>query len=818
MTGFSTQLVRKFAIAACVLVMATAFCSAQDLTRADTDELPRIEDLEAAFAEGHPSAEELIKGDAKDWIVLNDGRVFVTEPVYPRPDTLAKLALAAKDPNKTADERKAAKSVQVFLPGGEEPEYFISVNKIKEIISHEDKMIRRVDELLEQELIRDAYEMLLIIDQRVPGWETVDIRHQKLIFREAETKVSAGDNATALILLEDLLQRNKDYPGVSKTIGTVVDQLTTAAYEAKDYRRAQHYAGRLANLNREHPVVQKWIATLQGYSNDELVKAQQATDARKFDVATELAKGAIQAWPSSIAKARPYLNRYQRLVVAVQSLPGEETGYPVESAPDRRVTELLQVNLFEPRRRDEMVYFESDFFEQWEPLDLGRRVIFTLNRSRAPWQSQVPVTATALADTFSLRLNPSSPLFDERLAAYVKAYRVISPFEFEVEFERVPLRLESVLNIPVSVDGSDGPELASARFKITNQTENEVVYRRSIPEKDGAARYHVAEIVERKYPSHERAIQALIRNEVQMIPHLHPWEVDLVRKDKRRFVVKKYRLPITHSIQFNPKSESLSREIRKALDYSIDRQTLLDTHVLRSRPGAQDPSAKYGRVVTAPYWTQCYANSPVVEQRKFDLRVGMAMVIAAKLKLSQKAKAEFVKAEEDAGRDPTPEAVNKVMADAGVLPTLKMLCAPDPTARVAAEAIVSQMKRIGLFIELLPRDSQADDWDLLYRTSRMVEPMVDLWPFLAIDREARVDSLSHLPDWLAQELVNLDNAGSFAAATEQLHLLHRHLASEGHFIPLWEVDEYMAVHKSVIGMPTEPLGVYQDIEHWTIKW
>jgi ABC-type transport system substrate-binding protein len=310
-----------------------------------------------------------------------------------------------------------------------------------------------------------------------------------------------------------------------------------------------------------------------------------------------------------------------------------------------------------------------------------------------------------------------------------------------------------------------------------------------------------------------------MRNEVQLMPHLHPWEVDLIRNDKqKRFFVRKYRLPITHSIQFNPKSESLTREIRKALDYSIDRQTILDTYVLRSRPGAQDPSAKYGRVVTAPYWTECYANSPVVEKRKYDLRVGMAMVIAAKLRLSQRAKAEFIKAEEAAGRDPAPEAIDKVMADAGVLPTLRMLCAPDPTARVAAEAIVSQMKRIGLTIDLLPIGSQTDDWDLLYRTSRMVEPLVDLWPFLAIDREARVDSLAHLPDWLAQELVNLDNAGSFAAATEQLHLLHRHLAAEGHFIPLWEVDEYMAVRKSVIGVPTEPLGVYQDIEHWTIKW
>lgn len=806
-----------FALTAMVAWAApVAPCLAQNLTTADSDELPKLEDLEAAFSEGRPSAEELMKNDPRDWIVLKSESVIVSEPVYPRPNTLKQLADKLKKA-KTAAERADAKVVKIFLPGGEEPEYQISVSVIKEIISHEDLMIRRVDELLKQGAIRDAYEMLLVIDQRVPGWEVVDARHQQLIFREAIVKVEAGDNATALILLEDLLERNRDFAGVSKVIGEVVDDLTAAAFEDGDFPRAEHYTRRLFNADRQNPVAEKWGRKLLGYANKKLEAAAQATEKRNYSEATNLAAEAVRAWKGVRSKARPFLNRHQRLVVAVQNLPGEENGYPVESAPDRRIEELTQVNLFEPKRRDELVYFESDFFEQWEPRDLGRRVTFTLRKTRGAWQSQKPVTASALADTFRLRLDPSGPLFDERLASYVKSYRVLSPYEFEVEFLRVPLRIESILNIPVSVAGPEGPQLASARFVIDKATDTEVSYKRTVPEPDGAARYHVAEVVERKYASHEKAVQGFIRNEVQLMPHLHPWEVRLIQR-KSQYVVKKYRLPTTHSIQFNPKSESLSREIRKALDYSIDRQTILDRYVLRKRVGDDDIGPALGRVVTAPYWTECYATSPVVEKKQYDLRVGMAMMIAAKLKLQQKAKREFIAAEKEAEREPTPEQLEELAEQSGVLPTLKMICAPDPTARVAAEAICSQMKRIGLIIELLPENTVTDDWDLLYRTSRMVEPLAELWPFLAIDKEARVDSLAHLPDWLAQELVNLDNSGSFASATEQLHLLHRHLAAEGHYIPLWEVDEHMAVNKSVSGLASEPLSVYQDIERWTIKW
>ena len=45
-------------------------------------------------------------------------------------------------------------------------------------------------------------------------------------------------------------------------------------------------------------------------------------------------------------------------------------------------------------------------------------------------------------------MNPNSPLYDERFDGYVKTMKVRSPFQFEIEFARVPLVIEGLLLAP----------------------------------------------------------------------------------------------------------------------------------------------------------------------------------------------------------------------------------------------------------------------------------------------------------------------------------------------------------------------------------
>jgi len=125
-------------------------------------------------------------------------------------------------------------------------------------------------------------------------------------------------------------------------------------------------------------------------------------------------------------------------------------------------------------------------------------------------------------------------------------------------------------------------------------------------------------------------------------------------------------------------------------------------------------------------------------------------------------------------------------------------------------------------IELIPSDSPGeklgdDDWDLMYRTVRMQEPLLDLWGLMLTDNKFDVDRLSGYPDWMRQELINLDYATSFKDAEARLFRIHRQIAAQAFIIPLWELDSYIALQRNIAGFAARPLSVYQDIERWLVK-
>ena len=128
-----------------------------------------------------------------------------------------------------------------------------------------------------------------------------------------------------------------------------------------------------------------------------------------------------------------------------------------------------------------------------------------------------------------------------------------SPSEFEVRFTHAPLRTELLFRFPVISNDVSGVEhILSRRFQQVNGTDREAVYRRVISEPDGLAEYHVAEIVEHRFDSPERAVQGLLRGEISLLPDLPIWALSLVRDDPRFFVLN-YALPTTHVLQINPR-------------------------------------------------------------------------------------------------------------------------------------------------------------------------------------------------------------------------------------------------------------------------
>ena len=120
-------------------------------------------------------------------------------------------------------------------------------------------------------------------------------------------------------------------------------------------------------------------------------------------------------------------------------------------------------------------------------------------------------------------------------------------------------------------------------------------------------------------------------------------------------------------------------------------------------------------------------------------------------------------------------------------------------------------------MELLETGDDAAEWDVLYRTDTMREPVVDLWRYLALSEDSSPQAMAQLPDWLRNEIVDLDEAANWRDAVRLLRELHVHLTRDVRLIPLWEVDRFIVARDNIQQIPTRPVSVYQNIERWVVK-
>jgi hypothetical protein len=812
-----------FAVCAVTLVaIGPGFAApAEDVEEAPVEEpagddeppLPLIDKMEL------PSFQQLMKGPAVDWIVMHSKKVLVVEPVYPRPGALEdidqktrKLMRKTGDPpeSETAKRKRlAAYYLPITLLEGEERDYKLHVKFIKEIIYYEELMLRRIDQLLDERKVRQAYELLTALEERQESWPGVAHRKERLLFTEAAVRLDERQPQHALALLEALFERNKDYNGLEMEYGKVGGSLISAAIEQEDPRAARYFLRRLARRYPNHKVVKDATARLMQTTRELLAAAGAAERAGQIEAALDILERSTRTWPD-LPEVFPAYNRlagrFQRLKVGVVDLPAAapESAPVLLGAAGRRRRDLTETPLFEPARfENKLVRYGTQFFSDWEPTELGHSVLFRLWPWRAAGDSQPMLSSAGLAAMLRHRLEPRDGWYDARFAAAVETLEVRSPFEMVVHFRQVPLRPESMfafvpppaspgdrLEAGADADASDSPVAETTwPFELKAVDDRRAVYRRTIPEPQAATDRHVAEIIEIRYDSHEKAIQGLLRGEIAFLPRVPASSVRAL-SGRKEFFTQKYALPTTHLLQFNPRSRALSaRTLRRALVYALDRRKILDDIFL------QEASGKLGRLTSAPWPTTSYAYNRrrECEPHKFDAALAFSLAKSAEKELGSK------------------------------LPVLRLLSSAEPEIQPAVRRLIEQWSAAGIEVQHAVAPAAAlsaegaDDWDILYRTESIAEPLVDLWPFLALTTSTETSALGHLPTWLRHELLDLDRVGDWESAERLLHRLHKQFWAEVHLIPLWEIDDVMVYRHNVRGIPERPVEPYQRIGQWKIE-
>jgi ABC-type transport system substrate-binding protein len=751
-------------------------------------ELPRLEEMQL------PETEALLSGPRRDWVVLKDGRVLVVEPVFPRPNTLAKIqaerdAIMADSKKRFSPEGRQRLNdllkMPIFLPGPEaSTEYQIDVSDVQEVIHHEDLMLRRADRLIDEGETRKAFELLFVVARRDPTWPGLDERQVKLTAADVSHQLEDGSAERALALIESLYE-HKPVPDVADNLlESAAAKLIGDAIDAQDYRQARFDLARVRQVDPRNRAIATWTQRLTDLATSLQADAERAAAAGDAALAATTIDRAAWAWPK-LDSLRPVharlTSRYQRLLVGVPSVASAGP-LTIPTEADARVKRLTTAGLFEIDGFAGAPAYRSVYFERWEPTDLGRRARFELRQSLPSWAARPPLTALDVVALLSHRLQPGDPAYDARFADLVETLRVLGPYQFEVDFHRSPLRAESVL---ARTRFEQSPEESDAanpfrRFVETARDATSVTYRRASEEPEGAER-HLAEVVEIAYPSYEKAIQAFDRGEVRMLTDVPAWDVPRLREDKR-VVVTKSALPTTHLLLFHPDSQPLkSSELRRAIALSSNAEDLLRIVV-----GAGADLT--GRLVTAPYPSTHFGYDPLVEPRHPDLPLSLALRLAA---------------EKGFG---------------GNLPELIFAAPAEAPLRQCAETLAKTWNRIGIPVRLTTFEElgPGGHWDIAFRAITVPDPVSSLAPLITMDPSVSMSSLADLPDWLRQRLIDLERAGDAATSQAVLIDLHRLLYADLRCVPLFEVDRFTVTRGAILGMPDKPIAVYEGAERWAL--
>ena len=750
--------------------------------------LPRLEEVPL------PEMEELLSETRRDWVVLQDGRVLIVEPVFPRPGTLAKIdaqrdAILADPKRRFSPEGRERLNeltkLIIFLPGKEaSTEYQLSLTDIKEIIHHEDLMLRRADQLIEAGDTRKAFELMFVVARRDPQWPGLTERQVRLTAADASRQLDEGNGERALTYIESLYERKPIPDEADDLLDRAADLLVGKAIEAGDFRRARFELQRVQGLDQRHRALDRWTNTLSTLARSLQSEAEQAAASGDLALAVETIERAARVWPN-LNGLRPIHTRltarYQRLLVGVPAVAPQQA-LAIPSDADDRVRRLTEGALFEIDGFEGSPSYRSVYFERWEPTDLGRRARFELRPTLPSWSARPPLTSSEVVSLLSHRMTPGSAAFDSRFADLTQTLRVLGPYEFEVVFQRAPLRVESVLARTPRVIADDvaTTEDPFQRFNEASRDGSTVIYRRTRPEPE-ATEPHLAEVLEIAFPSYEKAIQAFDRGEVRMLADVPAWDVPRLLEDKR-YVVTKSGVPTTHLLQFHAESEPLkSTELRRAIALSADAAKLLSIIV-----GTGGPES--GRLVTAPYPSTHLGYDPLVAPRRPDLALALALRLAAEKRFG------------------------------GTLPELIFAAPGEAPLRQVAETLAAAWKRIGIPVRLVTLEELGPDgrWDLAYRSISMADPATSLAPLITMDPGVSMASLADLPDWLRQRLIDLERAGDATTAQAVLIDLHRQLHADVRCVPLFEVDRFDVSRGAIRGRPDIPVAFYENVERWVL--
>jgi hypothetical protein len=694
-------------------------------------------------------------------------------------------------------------------------QYDCAWQHIAKVELFEQMILQQAEKFTAQGDFNEAFEYYDFLQTNYPQMQTLQASVDKFLYRHASAELKADRADNAFNLLIELIEREASISNLDRAFESVAMRVISERVRQERFDAArsaiavvrEKFAG--TPLPKVDQIRERMIAeakSLQSVGSQKLAIGD-------FREARSASYKALAIWPELDglrALAAEIDGRYPLAVVGVMQPATAASGKVIEDWPSRRISRLLV------RQLVELTGFSPEGGVYRSPLGSMAR-----DDSGMRWSLQIrPEIATDSGGMLSgydianqlLSLSEREQL--RRNDAWCEVFRGVSVqqvFGVQMNLARPLLRPERLLeaaeaNLVPWPGKSNESSIETPSFlrpynaASLSEAESHFLANRNYFAFGPA---QPKELVEKYFVDSDDALKALRRGEIDILDRLAPWDINALT-DSPTIAVDRYLLPTVHVLVPNTeKPLPKSRTFRRAMLYGIDRQGILDQALLAGK------EVQGSRVVSGPFPASSsaadpigYGNDETISPAGYEPRLALALFAMADKETNPDVKPDPAEKKSAANEKKQKKEAPIVIAHPA-----------EPISRLACTAMVEQLKRIGIIVELKEYSGGQDmlpaDYDFQYVELAAWEPVVDARRVLGEN-----GLTGGCSSYMSLALSKLDQAVTWKDIRRRMAEVHRIAANEVVVVPLWQTVNFYAYRRGTADLGKQVVELYQNVEQW----
>lgn len=688
--------------------------------------------------------------------------------------------------------------------------YKVPWNSVARVEFFEGMLLREALALAKAKDLDQSYEHLNFLYKNYPQLPGLKQATARYLRQDAQVSYAAKKYEATLTVLLSLYDLDPQYRGLRSMVEAVTNRMIQQHLADRDFAAARSVLDMLesgfASLDASN--IQGWQQKFEQGAKRQLTNAQKAIKEKRYSEARQSVRRALAILPKARG-AEEMLREIDRLapqlIVGVDQLVTSTTQKLDWSTA--RIAQLTDPKLVT------LTGFgaEGGTYEcDWGNLssdETGLQLSLELKQEAI----RQGFTSEAIALQLLKRTHSGLPEYRPDFAGLLNSIEIGRGDQIKLYWQRSHVRPEALLDLSLVSLSLGGNSIGAFQVSVDREVNDQVSFRSA----EGDEQSGVSEtIIEKYFENDELAIAQLISGDIDMLARVPSWQVSRLEQTPSVEVVP-YRLPTVHALIPNYAKPLMGRrEFRRAICYGIDREQILQGILLggEQRSGFRVLSAPIpaGITITDPVG---YAYNQGRQPRSYEPRLSAVLAAVARNSLAKQAALKAKAAEKSSEAGEPSETEESTPADAKVEPII--LAHPsNPAATTVCQTIKLQLGAIGIPVKLLAMAPQetypSEDYDMRYAELALWEPIVDVSRLLGPGGIAGSCSSS-----MSLALRDVEQAKNWKEVRSRLREVHEIAFNDLPVIPLWQTIEFFAHRKSLRGVGSTPVTLYQNVDQWT---